>query len=106
VQAGVKLDSNDKFGLDYWELKNWISAQDPYGWFHWYCRFYQGRRSIDDTRQISRWLNCCGPKGRWKNNIIRKIIQQEKEYDDFSVSPTIRQTLQHWGYELTIEDIN
>ena len=25
-----------------------------YGWFQWYCRFYQGRRTSDDIRQISR----------------------------------------------------
>jgi hypothetical protein len=24
-----------------WEQSGWIVAQDPYGWFQWYCRFYQ-----------------------------------------------------------------
>ena len=24
-----------------WEKSGWIAAQDPRGWFHWYCRFYQ-----------------------------------------------------------------
>ena len=23
-----------------WEKSGWIAAQDPRGWFHWYCRFY------------------------------------------------------------------
>lgn len=26
-----------------WEKSGWIAAQDPRGWFHWYCRFYQVR---------------------------------------------------------------
>ena len=34
-----------------------------YGWFQWYCRFFQGRRSEDDVRQIQRWLKICGPTG-------------------------------------------
>lgn len=24
-----------------WEKSGWIAAQDPRGWFQWYCRFYQ-----------------------------------------------------------------
>ena len=36
VKAGVMLDADDKFGLDYWESKFWIKPQDPYGWFQWY----------------------------------------------------------------------
>ena len=23
----------------------WITHIDPYGWFQWYCRFYQGKPS-------------------------------------------------------------
>jgi hypothetical protein len=42
--------------LGMWESSGWIADCDPYGWFQWYCRFYQGRRCSDDVRQISRWL--------------------------------------------------
>lgn len=44
-----------------WESKGWVSPQDPYGWFQWYCRFYQGRRSNDDARQIGRWQRVSQP---------------------------------------------
>jgi hypothetical protein len=90
--------------LLYWESKNWIHRQDPYGWVQWYCEFFQGRRSEDDERQIKRWLKFAGPKGRFRINLINKIKSQNKSYDDISISPTIRQALQHWGYCLTYED--
>ena len=28
--------------LEMWESSGWITHIDPYGWFQWYCRFYQG----------------------------------------------------------------
>ena len=43
-----------------WEEKGWINNQDPRGWFQWYCRYFLGRRTDDDERQIQRWNNFCG----------------------------------------------
>ena len=41
--------------LRFWENKGWINEIDPYGWFQWYFRYWKGRRSNDDKRQINRW---------------------------------------------------
>jgi len=50
-----------------------------------------------------------GPKGRWRGNLINKIISSGKALDkaitDASISPVVRQTLQHWGYQVTKEDV-
>ena len=91
--------------LDMWESNGWIEKVDPYGWFQWYCRFYQGRRCYDDERQIKRWLKYAGEKGRFKNTLINKIKRLETTFDDYTVSPAIRQGLLHWGYEITAEDL-
>lgn len=90
--------------LDMWESSGWIHAIDPYGWFQWYCRFYRGRRCEDDARQIRRWCQCAGVSGRFRNQLIAKCYREGKPFDDESVSPVIRQTLQHWAYVLTDAD--
>ncbi|KAL8586620.1 hypothetical protein ACOMHN_040128 [Nucella lapillus] len=90
--------------LEMWESSGWMHKQDPFGWFQWYCRFYQGRRSADDNRQVGRWLRCAGPSGRWRNNLISKCVKSGATYDSHSISPVVRQTLQHWGYRLNKAD--
>ena len=67
--------------LEYWHEKKWIHMQDPYGWFQWYCRFYNGRRSSDDERQIKRFLR---QTSRF-NSGKRERTNKEK------------QVLLHWG---------
>lgn len=94
---GVK-SGND---LAFWEGKGWMRAQDPYGWFQWYCRFYLGRRTDDDDRQVSRWVKAIGDKGRWRTFLVGQCVKSGKAWDDFTASPVTRQTLLHWGYELT-----
>ena len=101
-----KYDAKAGSSLEDWESKKWIVSQDPYGWVQWYCRFYYGRRSADDARQIGRWLNYTGPNGRFKRNLINQIIRAGKTYDDASVSPVIRQGLHQWAYCLVPEDLN
>ena len=91
---GVKCGSS----LESWEGSGWIDKQDPYGWFQWYCRFYRGRRTDDDKRQIDRWLKLAGPKGRFKNRLLNMIKNKGAKKNDFTISPVIRQVLQHWAY--------
>jgi len=76
--------------LKVWIKKGWIRPQDPRGWFQWYCRYYMGRRSIDDDRQIARWIA-----------IKRHIAQVKKNCHkgDMSCRPRQRQALLHWAYD-------
>lgn len=90
--------------LSFWESNGWITKYDPYGWNQWYCFFYQGRRTPDDERQIKRWEKLAGPKGRFRLWLVTQIKKSRKQYNDETVSPKIRQTLQHWGYKLTKYD--
>ena len=99
--------------LEFWEDKGWISDQDPYGWVMWYCNFYMGRRCPDDERQIKRWKGVASKNsGRFRKNLVTQIVKKSKQknvtpsYNDESISPKIRQTLQHWGYQLTKKDFD
>jgi hypothetical protein len=99
---GVKVGTT----LEYWEEKKWIHKQNPYGWYQWYCDFYNGIRGEDDERQITRWKNTAGPRSRFRRMLINLIKKKNTKYNDFTISPKIRQTLQHWGYKLTKRDFN
>jgi len=92
--------------LEFWEEKNWIVSSHPYGWVQWYCDFYSGKRSDDDERQINRWIRTAGPNSRFRRMLINLINNHKTTFDDFSISPKIRQTLQHWGYVLTDIDFH
>ena len=76
--------------LSYWENKGWIWKDDPRGWFQWYCRYYMGRRSEDDARQIARW-----------KQMTRHIAQLKKHCEprDPHCRPRQRQALLHWAYD-------
>ena len=80
--------------------------QDPYGWFQWYCRFFDGRRTEDDGRQIARWLGLASERGRFRKWLITMVVKKGATWDDEKISPKIRQTLHHWAYTLTEADFN
>lgn len=76
--------------LEVWQAKGWIHPQDPRGWFEWYCRYYLGRRSDDDERQIKRW------------SAMRRHITQIKNNcraGEIFCRPRQRQALLHWAYD-------
>lgn len=85
---------------DYWKQMNWLHEDDPYGWFEWWMKYSAGRRHPDDDRQVRRWQDFCGTKGRWRQRIYSRI----KETGDWNISPRIQQSLRHWGYAINRED--
>lgn len=76
--------------LSYWKEKGWIFKDDPRGWFQWYCRYYMGRRIIDDERQIKRWK-------AMKRHIAQLSIHCKPK--DLNCRPKQRQALLHWAYD-------
>ena len=81
---------NASQSLKVWQQKGWINPQDPRGWFEWYCRYYLGRRTEDDERQIKRWL-------AMKRHIMQ--VKKNCRVGDTSCRPKQRQSLLHWAYD-------
>ena len=76
--------------LAVWRKKGWIHREDPRGWFQWYCRYYAGRRSLDDERQIKRW------------RAIRRHVAQIRANCPpraMDCRPRQRQALLQWAYD-------
>jgi hypothetical protein len=76
--------------LSVWRQKGWIYADDPRGWFQWYCRYFMGRRCLDDGRQIRRW-----------RAVKRHVAQLTKNCrrGNLSCRRKQRQALLHWSYD-------
>ena len=91
---GVKCRTS----LRFWENKSWINEIDPYSWFQWYFRYCLGGRSKDDKRQINKWKTIVS---RFRDKLVKMIRDAGSIFDDYSISPKIRQIFLHWGYELT-----
>jgi hypothetical protein len=81
---------NASQSLAVWRRNGWIRAQDPRGWFQWYCRYYMGRRTADDRRQIKRW-----------RAIGRHVaaIQNSCDEGDLGCRRRQRQAVLHWAYD-------
>jgi len=81
---------NASLPLSEWRRKGWIHPQDPRGWFQWYCRYYMGRRSDDDTRQIGRWRALARHAAAIAKNCLP---------GDMDCRRRQRQALLHWAYD-------
>jgi hypothetical protein len=76
--------------LSIWRAKGWIHPDDPRGWFQWYCRYYMGRRTADDARQIRRW------RAMARHAVA---IRRHCEAGDLECRRKQRQALLHWAYD-------
>ncbi len=81
---------NASQSLAEWRRRGWIYHEDPRGWFQWYCRYFMGRRSLDDERQIRRW-----------RAMQRHVAQMRRNCwpGDLSCRRRQRQALLHWAYD-------
>ena len=55
----------------------------------------------DDEGQTKGWRNIVS---RFRGKLVKMIRDAGSKFDDYSISPKIRQILLHWGYELTGKD--
>ena len=76
--------------LSVWRKNGWLYHEDPRGWFQWYCRYYMGRRSVDDERQIKRWRAMRRHIAQLKNNCPKRALDCRRRQ---------RQALLHWAYD-------
>ena len=82
---GVK----SRMSLSAWRERGWIHPQDPLGWFQWYARFYLGRRSADDARQIKRWL-------AFRRHSQQVLLRGNRDIQNRRAQ---RQALLQWAYD-------
>ena len=81
---------NASQSLSVWRRNGWIRPQDPRGWFQWYCRYYMGRRTGDDARQIRRWRAAARHAA---------AVRKHCECGDLECRKRQRQALLHWAYD-------
>ena len=72
ICTASRLDRRNSIGR-----KGWIDARDQEGWFQWYCRFYLVPRGPGPEKTTGRFQveGRVRRKGRWKRNLINKIIE-------------------------------
>lgn len=78
--------------LSVWKKNGWTDPDYEYGWFHWYCLYYLGRRLGDkDTLEIKRWRSFVA---RHQGQINANCNLKDKE-----CRPKQRQALLQWAWD-------
>ena len=54
--------------------------------FQWYFRYWLGRRSPDDERQINTWEKIVS---RFRGKLVKTIKDADSKFDDYSILPKI-----------------
>lgn len=104
VKVGV--DVNNECGLRYWEDKDWIKKEHPYGWIHWWCDVHNGKRFSEEYEnyQVDRWLKTVGPKGRFRIWVYNRM----KDEGGYGLHTThirkLAQICHQWGYRINKAD--
>ena len=81
---GVKCGKSLRFS----ENKGWINKINSYGWFPWYFRYWLGRKSKGDERQINRWKKVVN---RFRGKSVKMIRDAGSKFYYYSISLKIRQ---------------
>lgn len=73
-----------------WDANGWIFPEDPLGWFHWYCRYHNGRRHERDAHQIRRFNNY---RTRWGSFARTQMLTKG------AASAVVKQGLLQWALD-------
>ena len=63
-----------------------------------------GTGQVDQKMRKYKLLDGKKIVSRFRGKLVKIIRDAGSKFDDYSISPKIRQILLHWGYELTEKD--
>ena len=95
TQRGPSDPKKNAFGVhsglsrEKWDERGWLSADNPRGWYEWFCRFDSGKRFDEDEEQIRRWQNF---KKRWSPKSLEAL-------ENMNPKEGTRQALLHWALD-------
>lgn len=96
TQTGPFRKVNNCYGAkagetyEQWMANGWIFSEDPLGWFHWYCRYHNGRRHERDAHQIRRHNHY---RERWGRFARTQLLTRG------DASAVVKQGLLQWALE-------